>query len=73
MNFVTKLKLQQRVQFLHTPLLMGYVEIKLYSVSTFRYGELLAEYIKENWNLFWMTAIQFSGIAKLVLKSYYSL
>ena len=27
-----------------------YFEIKLYSVSIFKYGELLAEYIKENWN-----------------------
>ena len=31
---------------------MGYFEIKLYSVCTFKYGELLAEYIKENWNRF---------------------
>ena len=31
---------------------MGYFEIKLYSVCTFKYEELLAEYIKENWNLF---------------------
>ena len=27
---------------------MRYFEIKLYSVCTFKYGELLAEYIKEN-------------------------
>ena len=27
-----------------------YFEIKLYSVCIFKYGELLAEYIKENWN-----------------------
>ena len=26
----------------------GYFEIKLYSVSTFKYGKLLGEYIKEN-------------------------
>ena len=29
-------------------LLMGYVEIKFYSVCTFKYGERLAEYMKEN-------------------------
>ena len=29
---------------------MGYCEIKLYSVCTFTYGKLLAEYIKKNWN-----------------------
>ena len=33
-------------------LLMGYFEIELYSVCTFKYGELLAEYIKENWKGF---------------------
>ena len=27
---------------------IGYFEIKLYSVCTFKYVELLAEYIKEN-------------------------
>ena len=31
---------------------MGYFEINLYSVCTFKYGELLAEYIKEIWNRF---------------------
>ena len=31
---------------------MGYFEIKLYSVCTFKYGELLAEYIRENLNLY---------------------
>ena len=31
---------------------MGYFEIKLYSVCTFKYEELLAEHIKENWNRF---------------------
>ena len=31
---------------------MGYLEIKLYSVCTFKYGGLLAEYINENWNRF---------------------
>ena len=31
---------------------MGYFEIKLYSVCTFKYGELLAEHVKENWNRF---------------------
>ena len=35
-----------------TTLSMGYFEIKVYSVCTFKYGELLAEYIKENWNHF---------------------
>ena len=36
----------------YATLSMGYFEIKLYSVCTFKYGELLAEYIKENWNRF---------------------
>ena len=36
----------------YTILLMGYFEIKLYSVCTFKYGDLLAEYIKGNWNRF---------------------
>ena len=31
---------------------MRYVEIKLYSVCAFKYGERLAEYMKENWNRF---------------------
>ena len=43
----------------YATLSVGYFDIKLYSVRTFKYGELLAENIKENWNLFWMTAIQF--------------
>ena len=50
-----------------------YLEIKLYSVCSFEYGERLAEHIKENWTRFWMTAIQFYGVAKLALRSYYSL
>ena len=36
----------------YATLSMGYFEIKLYSVCTFKYGELLAEHIKENWNRF---------------------
>ena len=36
----------------YAALSMGYFEVKLYSVWTFKYGELLAEYIKENWNRF---------------------
>ena len=36
----------------YTTLLMRYFEIKLYSICIFNYGELLAEYIKENWNRF---------------------
>ena len=36
----------------YATLSMGYLEIKLYSVCTFKYGELLAKYIKENWNRF---------------------
>ena len=36
----------------YATLSMGYFEIKLYSVCSFKYGELLAEYIKENWNRF---------------------
>ena len=33
-------------------LLIGHFEIKLYSVFNCKYGELLAKYIKENWNHF---------------------
>ena len=36
----------------YATLSMGYFEIKFYSAYTFKYGELLAEYIKENWNRF---------------------
>ena len=36
----------------YATLSMGYFEIKLYSVCTFKYGELLAKHIKENWNRF---------------------
>ena len=36
----------------YATLSMGYFEIKLYSVCTFTYGHILAEYIKENWNRF---------------------
>ena len=36
----------------YATLSMGYFEIKLFSVCTFKYGEPLAEYIKENWNRF---------------------
>ena len=36
----------------YATLSMGYFEINLYSVCTFKYGEFLAEYIKENWNRF---------------------
>ena len=32
----------------YATLSMGYFEIKLYSVGIFHYGELSAEYIKEN-------------------------
>ena len=41
----------------YTTLSMGCFEIKFYSVCSFKYGELLAEYIKENWNHFLETAI----------------
>ena len=36
----------------YATLSMRYFELKLYIVCTFKYGELLAEYIKENWNRF---------------------
>ena len=36
----------------YATLLMGYFEMKLYSVCTFKYGEPLAGHIKENWNRF---------------------
>ena len=39
----------------YATLLMGYFEIKLYSICTSKNEELLAEYSKENW----MTAVQF--------------
>ena len=48
---------------------MGYLEIKLYSVCTLRYGE----HIKENRSHFWMTAIQFYRVAKVARKCCYSL
>ena len=53
---------------------MGYFEIKLYSICTLKYRELLAEHIKENWNRFLVDCyIVLRRLAKLVLKSYYSL
>ena len=36
----------------YATLLKGCFEIKVYSVCTFKYGELLVEHIKENWNSF---------------------
>ena len=36
----------------YATLSMRFFEIKLYSVCILKYGELLAEYIKENWNRF---------------------
>ena len=36
----------------YTTLSMGYFEIKLYNACTFKYGKLLAENVKENWNRF---------------------
>ena len=36
----------------YATLSMGYFEIKLYSICTFKQEELLAEHIKENWNRF---------------------
>ena len=36
----------------YATLSMGCFEIKLYSVFIFKYGELLAEYINDNWNRF---------------------
>ena len=36
----------------YATLSMGCFEVKLYSACTFKYGEILAEYIKENWNRF---------------------
>ena len=36
----------------HATLSIGYFEIKLYSACLFKYGELLPEHIKENWNRF---------------------
>ena len=55
MNIITILKVQQWVQSLLqlTQLYRwGILKIKLYSVWTFKYEELLVEYIKENWNRF---------------------
>ena len=36
----------------YATLSMGYFEMKLYSICTFKYQEILAEHIKENWNIF---------------------
>ena len=36
----------------YATLSLEYFEIKLYSVCTFKYGELLAKHVKENWNRF---------------------
>ena len=36
----------------YATLSVRYFEIKLYSVYTFKYGEFLAQHIKENWNRF---------------------
>ena len=36
----------------YATLSMEYFEFKIYRICTFKYGELLAEYIKENWNHF---------------------
>ena len=36
----------------YVALSMGYFKIKLYTACTFKYGQILAEYIKENWNRF---------------------
>ena len=38
----------------YATLSMGYFEMKLYSVCTSKYAELLVEYIKENWNRFFL-------------------
>ena len=57
----------------YATLLMGYLEIKLYSVYTFKYRELLAEYINDNWNRFLddcYTALRSSQISP---EEYYSL
>ena len=36
----------------YAALSMEYFQINFYSACTFKYGELLAEYIEENWNRF---------------------
>ena len=53
----------------YTTLSIGYSKIKLYSVWTFKFRELLAEYVKENWNRF----LNDCQIPRLGLKNYYSL
>ena len=53
----------------YTTLSIGYSKIKLYSVWALKYRELLAEYVKENWNRF----LNDCQIARLALKNYYSL
>ena len=51
MNFIAKLKVQQWIQSsLELTQSMGYFEIKICSVCTLKYGEFLAESIKENCN-----------------------
>ena len=54
MNFITKLEVQQWVQSLLQLIQLYEWDIlkSNYSGSTFKYGEHLAEYIKENWNHF---------------------
>ena len=58
-SFITKLKVRQWVQssLQLTQLIDGIFwnipyQNPNFSVCTFEYGELLTEYIKENWNLF---------------------
>ena len=50
-----------------------FFEIKLYSPSIFKHGELLAEYINKNWNRSLDDCYTVLRSSRLVLKSYYSL
>ena len=47
---------------IYVTLSMRYFEIKLYSVCTFKYGEVLAELLRKTGTVFRMTAIQFYGV-----------
>ena len=57
----------------YATLLMRFFEIKIYSACIFKYGELLAEYIKEKWNRSLDDCYTVLRSNRLVLKSYYSL
>ena len=56
MSFITKFKVQTKMGTIfastYATSSMGYFEIKLYSICTFKYGEILAEYNKKTGTVF---------------------